>query len=743
MSACRHPSALLTLGAALAVASAAAAARADDSSDLGRLLEESIVTTASKAAQMETTAPATSSTLSADDMQRYGIHSLAEAINYLSLGAITFDPLFTADIGARGVFLKGDQGNHFLLLVDGHAVNEQLAGSARFDHGLGVPIELVDHIEVILGPGSVLYGSNAMLGVINVVTKRARYFSGMHVTGETEFGKSARASAGGGTTFKLFAEPSELTFAVEYYKQSGPAFTFAPEPYGSLDPFSGMPYRTGRVGPPTGVWGGTAYRSYYSEVPAGQLRLVVGPFELSAHASTFNRAAPYTSYIVNRSSDFDDPDSRTIDRSLWFDLKHHAALSQAIDLQTRVYTDSFDSRTFSDVSRVSRCRYPGTLTCSYRSTAASRWAGLEVQTTIDWLKTGDLVTLLGVDIRRREAKSQEDVFDYDTGAPLTDTYAVIRETDSTFGAFLQQTVTPWKELSLNGGLRYDYDARFSPVLSPRLAAAVNAWPGGTLKAVYAEAFRAPSFIETSLATEDIIEADALTPERVRSVELSVDERFSRQRISMGVFRSSWRNLVELHALTIDELRADAAQGKIDLFKNIVWSQYQNVATIDDVGFTGTYDGSLLEGSLRYGLNVTGALARRNDRSGLERPVEVAPRLFGNARVLYDLPGDWPALGVAAQFKSSALTDRSLDGGWPAMPVAPGQLELRATVSGPFPTWKALSYRVSADYAFVDRSPYVVGPHQVYYTTNHAFDTWFLGPVDTFRITGGLQLDLSP
>jgi outer membrane receptor for ferrienterochelin and colicin len=392
---------------------------------------------------------------------------------------------------------------------------------------------------------------------------------------------------------------------------------------------------------------------------------------------------------------------------------------------------------------VSGCLYPGTLTCSYRNTGATWWTGLEVETTIDWLKTGNFVTLLGVDGRLRNVRFQQDTFDYDTGAPLRDTHAIIRANDSILGAFLQQTMRPWKPLSINGGVRYDLDTRFSPVLSPRLAASVNVWSGGTLKAVYAEAFRAPSFIETSLATDDIIVADALTPERVRSFELSADQRFGSQRISMGVFRSSWRNLVELHALSIDELRAAAAQGKLDLFKNIVWSQYQNVATIDDVGFTGTYDGSLFEGSLRYGLNVTGSVARRNDRSGMERPVEVAPRFFGNARVLYDLPGDWPAIGVAAQFKSGALTDRSLDGGWPQMPTAPGQLELRATLSGPLPAWKALSYRVSADYAFVDRTPYVVGPHQVYYTTNHAFDTWHLGPVDTFRVTGGLQLDWSP
>src|SRR5205085_8289633 len=113
-----------------------------------------------------------------------------------------------------------------------------------------------------------------------------------------------------------------------------------------------------------------------------------------------------------------------------------------------------------------------------------RWLGLEVQTTIDWLKTADFVTLVGVDGRLREAKFQKDVFDYDTEAPLRDTQAIIRATDATFGAFLQQTIRPWKPISFNGGVRYDFDTRFSPVFSPRLAASANVWPGGTLNAVY-------------------------------------------------------------------------------------------------------------------------------------------------------------------------------------------------------------------------------------------------------------------
>ena len=155
------------LGVALtlfATAMRPSVARADDTSDIQALSNETVITTASKSAERGSMAPATSTLLTAEDMRRYGIHSIAEAIDFLSLGMVTSSSLRTADVGARGVLIPRDQGDHFLMLVDGHAVNEALYGAARFDRGAGIPMELVDHIEVTLGPGSVLYGSNAMLG---------------------------------------------------------------------------------------------------------------------------------------------------------------------------------------------------------------------------------------------------------------------------------------------------------------------------------------------------------------------------------------------------------------------------------------------------------------------------------------------------------------------------------------------------------------------------------------------------
>src|SRR6185369_13763300 len=97
-------------------------ARAEDIADLEGLLDEAVVSTASRAgAQIASTAPATTTTITAEDLRRYGIHSLDEALNFLSLGMIAESPRETVEVGARGVLLSGDFGDHMLLLVDGHA----------------------------------------------------------------------------------------------------------------------------------------------------------------------------------------------------------------------------------------------------------------------------------------------------------------------------------------------------------------------------------------------------------------------------------------------------------------------------------------------------------------------------------------------------------------------------------------------------------------------------------------------
>ncbi len=66
---------------------------------------------------------------------------------------------------------SGGYGNRVLVLVDGQPMNDDWLGSSYVGYDARVGLEDVERIEVVRGPGSVLYGTNAFSGVINLVTR--------------------------------------------------------------------------------------------------------------------------------------------------------------------------------------------------------------------------------------------------------------------------------------------------------------------------------------------------------------------------------------------------------------------------------------------------------------------------------------------------------------------------------------------------------------------------------------------
>ena len=408
---------LLAWGVALAAASIPCApgiAFAGEPADLEALLEEPVVSTVSKTAETQSAAPATSTIISAEDLRRYGIRSLDDAINYLSLGMVAQNPLHSVDVGARGVLLTADFGNHVLLLVNGHAMNEQWDGTAYFERGAAIPFELIDHIEIIVGPGSVLYGSNAMLGVINVITKRAKDYQGLHFIVEGEVPTAFRVGVGAGYEFKLFGKHAEITTQVEYYGQKGPAFTFGPQNYGN-DSVTGQPKRFTSDGPATGIWGGQATSSYYTQVPAAYVRAFVADFEVNARAAMYKRGTPYFNFFNTIPLDFNDGRDFELDRWISLDVKRRWTLSPIASVTTRLYGDTYDYQELAIVSAAEDCLPQQPNGCQRRLLGVSRWAGAEVQASFDWLENSRLVTMIGVDGRLRFIGSKDDITDRITG----------------------------------------------------------------------------------------------------------------------------------------------------------------------------------------------------------------------------------------------------------------------------------------------------------------------------------------
>ena len=150
--------------------------RADlDDQDLERLSLEELsmveVTSVSRRPEVLADAAAAIFVISAEDIRRSGATSLPEVLRLApNLNVQRVNSVDYA-ISARG-FNGYETSNKLLVLVDGRSVYSTLSSGVFWD-ARDIMLEDIDRIEVISGPGGALYGSNAMNGVINIISRPA------------------------------------------------------------------------------------------------------------------------------------------------------------------------------------------------------------------------------------------------------------------------------------------------------------------------------------------------------------------------------------------------------------------------------------------------------------------------------------------------------------------------------------------------------------------------------------------
>ena len=708
-----------SLGWIALVLSVGAPAAADDA-DLEALLSEKIVTTASRTAETGSTAPATISSISVQDLRRFGIRSLAEAVNFLSLGMFAQEsPLDGYEFGARGVALSGSNNAQVLLLINGHTINDQLtsvAGAAQYG---GMPLDLVDHIEIVLGPGAVLYGANAMLGVINVITKSASATGPLHLIADASFvppptrgadpvhrdsywsdsGRAARVAAFGGYAFRLFDLPAEVSFELQYAHRDAPAYSHA------------FP-----IGPATK----THTEKLRVGLPSAFARLIVGDFELNVRAARSTRATTIpdgTWMYVSADGPYGPARTDGTDQWLNLDLKYSKSLSRRVAVNGRFFGDVGESmRRSTTYDAIISCDTWMPVGCRYEKPITARWAGGELQTSFRWLEDNTLTTMVGVTGTARRSEGAVNYFELSSGTAAT--YSHFRVNEVAGAAYLQQVwnAAPW--LDINAGARWDYEERFGDKVSPRAAVILKAWPGSSIKLVYSEAFRGPSIREAFVTDPSRrILAGALKPESVRSVEAAIEQHFGAHRLMYGAFRTWWSDLVGSRSYIdvvfggsgapAEDVRIlGEAKARGDLFAYVTNGvQYQNLATIDNYGLQAAYSGSALDRRLNFAANVVVARAYRTGMS-TDTFLSTAPVITGNARIAYDIDPTFATVGLASQLLGERYAESAYAALFPTPPKAPAQVELRLTASGQVPGVSRLRYQVAGGYAFSPTSAYV-------------------------------------
>lgn len=190
----------ISLGAAAALLFTSPAARAQTGEELIEAMAEldsqlnQLVVSSTKSEQRANQAPAVVTVINAEEIRARGYTSIADVLRVVPGFYDVYD-LSTHNVGIRGI--NGGaraSGNVLKLMIDGHPVDFRPTTGNFFGEEL-IPLAAVERVEVIRGPASALYGANAFLGVVNIITRHGSDVGGARLIAQ---GAAVRDRPGGG-----------------------------------------------------------------------------------------------------------------------------------------------------------------------------------------------------------------------------------------------------------------------------------------------------------------------------------------------------------------------------------------------------------------------------------------------------------------------------------------------------------------------------------------------------------------
>ena len=534
----------------LALAALPLPARAEAPRDLQQMsLEDLLKVKLTVASRTETTvdeAPSVVSVITAEDIQRMGARDLRDVIRTVpgfELGVRMFG---YPEFGLRGILTGSTE--KIRILLDGMPVNENLEGSGTIIFG-DFALDNVERIEIIRGPGSALYGTNAFVGVISIITKAPPAAGDtVTVTGklgsfDTREGSVQVGHAGSRARFSAF---------IHYLDSTGPRSTI---PQDSLQTQSGPPYDSGLNAGISLAGTAAGHTDEFRKKLTAQLKFDLGEFYF--HGLFVDaRKGPYLGayWAVNTGSEAHP--SQIMGEAGW--TLHP---QETLVLEPKLYLMRYHANnlwnTAPDGYRVDAAQ-GGTVDYTQgqylRDIATQDVLGTELKGT--WTPSASHTVLVGASFERQRLYGLEDSInvpgfgaDTMTATPPDTSGAPDRDLAS---AYLQEQWCIASGLGLTAGARLDHYSDVGTRTSPRLALVWRADPAWNFKAMYGEAFRAPTFVESYLYAYGGLESGNRNngPEIIRTGELEASYRFrERALFRLVLFQNRITDLIQLMPTT--------------------------------------------------------------------------------------------------------------------------------------------------------------------------------------------------
>lgn len=506
--------------------------------------KDDLIVTATKHPQKASQAPAIATVITADQIRNMGARNLLDVLKIVpGIGVSIVTGYGKYGIESRGI--KSIDTEKVLVMIDGHRVNETLSGGATwvFDDMM---VENIKRIEIIRGPGSALYGANAFVAVINVVTKDSDDIDGID------------ARAGGGS---FNTQHYDLLFGKEYSKlKIAGALDYLDTKGARLNVDSDRIKKSGQT---------DDYKKIYD------LGLKMSYGDISFNGRYVNKErGPYIG-VANALND----ESKIETGHLFGELIYKHSIKEDLHLLLKGYYDNYYWKANWEVFPEGALpTFPDGMIGMPE--AKNRTLGSELQLDYSlWDKNTVTAGVLYEDIRQYDVRQTLN-FNPNTNAPLgslqdvTSQWNWNQNKDRTITALYIQDV--WKFTSdIEGtfGVRYDNYSDFGNTTNPRLGLVWNLLKKLNLKLLYGSAFRAPNFKELYNTNNPAQTGNPdIKPEKVKTYEASIEYQFTKNHsFTAAYFDSEIEDIIDIENTRFKNL----GRAKVNGIETEFRAKYEN------------------------------------------------------------------------------------------------------------------------------------------------------------------------
>ncbi len=460
---------------------------------LGELLNlEKYLVTATKHRIEVKKAPAIATVINQEEIRNMGARTVNDVLRRIP-GFSTYT--LASTVGDSFVSVRGTPAHiGGLFLIDGHRTNNGYVG--RWGDVFGdLKVDNIKRIEIVRGPGSALYGANAFVAVINVITKSAEDIGGQEISISSASFDTQHYSA----LLSHKGDRFQISGHADYFDTDGPALLVEED---ALTPRG------------TGLAPGNTL-SWKEKYDFG-LRIKYGDFSFNSRG-VYSEKGPYIGALEALNDETVAKYTQVLG-----DLIYTKNLTEELDIKVNLYADHYHQDVFIELFPEG---FTGKNDKGYMGNPIVRNTTMGNEITANYV-AGDHYLTGGFayeEVRQYDVESYNNFGDVFAEPVKIDELFIKEVTRKIWAVYLQNIweITAYDSLTL--GVRHDNYSDFGGTTNPRIGYVHEFRNGMIMKLLYGSAFRAPSFAQLYVINNpSVLGNPELNPEKINTYEMGLE-----------------------------------------------------------------------------------------------------------------------------------------------------------------------------------------------------------------------------